>query len=302
MSKFNENRIFVLNEPSAPRLNPALAVEIGLNESLLFLQLEFLIAISGKEIDGRRWVYESTTDLQVYFPFWGRMTINRAIKSLEQKGLIVIGNYNLAKYDRTRWFAINMEQAARLSSITVGGYVTRSDQNGTRSAQNGTTIPETSTERSTSSPAVEIESAQPETGNDDDALGKEAGQEGPTSGAGSAPQEVAAFPASPAPSAEDQQAGFDLLMQIPNMDPVQARKAARCNSLAQIKGWTAVVGQGFRNRAGYVISRLASGEVPPLVDGAPPAPPDHGKVVRSWAETGASYTEYEDGCVSRVCF
>jgi hypothetical protein len=43
-----QERVFVLNDPNAPRLSPALAIEIGLNESILFLQLEFWIAISDK--------------------------------------------------------------------------------------------------------------------------------------------------------------------------------------------------------------------------------------------------------------
>ncbi|HEX8550864.1 MAG TPA: hypothetical protein VF681_04850 [Abditibacteriaceae bacterium] len=169
-SKYEANRIFTLNEPNAPRLNPALAVEIGLNESIVFLQIEFYISINGKEHDGDLWVYDSIYDWQTEFPFWSPSTINRAIKSLEEKSLIKLGNYNQKKYDKTRWFAINFEKAAELKSIKVNGYKkpeapkeveghgTGSKQNGTGLKQNntgsnqdGTTIPETSTETSTES-------------------------------------------------------------------------------------------------------------------------------------------------------
>lgn len=160
---FAANRVFTLNEPNAPRLSPALAVEIGLNESILFLQLEFLIAICNHEHDGRRWTYQSVTDLERIFPFWSRATINRTIQSLEAKRLICIGNFNKAKYDRTRWFAVDLDHAAQLKSLRVGVCDTRSTQantdstqNGTgstqietHSAQHGTTIPETTTNTTT---------------------------------------------------------------------------------------------------------------------------------------------------------
>jgi len=152
---YQENRIFTLNEPNAPRLNPALACEIGLNESLLLLQLEFWISISNNERDDQKWTYQSTRDIQATtFPFWSVMTINRAIKSLEAKGLIITTTkYNKLKYDKTRWFTLNFQELSKLKSISVSGYVTGSNQNDTGSkqfdtglSQDDTTIPETTSE------------------------------------------------------------------------------------------------------------------------------------------------------------
>ena len=155
-SKFEQNRLFVLNGPTAPRLSPELANEIGLNESIIFLQLEFLIAVSNHEKKGRRWTYQSVTDLEKIFPFWSRATIDRAIRSLKNLGLIEIDNFNLKKYDKTRWFAMNLEEAAKLNSLKVAPCNTRSTQDGavstqndTRSNQTGTTIPETTSETTT---------------------------------------------------------------------------------------------------------------------------------------------------------
>ena len=154
-TKFDQGRLFILNEPTAPRLNPALAQEIGLNESIVFLQLEFWIAIGGKDKvkDGRKWTYQSVSDLHKFFPFWGRATINRIVQSLIKQNLIIIGNYNEYKYDRTRWFTINMEAASQLASVKCGTPLFQNGtppfQNGTGPAQNGTTIPETTTKITT---------------------------------------------------------------------------------------------------------------------------------------------------------
>jgi hypothetical protein len=119
MSRFEENRLFVLNDSHAPRLSPALAQEIGLNESILFLQFEFLIAVHGSQIAGRRWVRMSVRDLEREFPFWSYSTINRAVQSLEARGLIAVENFNRRNYDKTRWFAIDLDAAARLRSIAI---------------------------------------------------------------------------------------------------------------------------------------------------------------------------------------
>ena len=136
---FQQNRIFTLNEPNAPRLNPALACEIGLNESVILLQLEFWIAISNNERDGMYWTYQSVRDIQSTFSFWSLDTINRAIKSLEKKGLIITTTkYNPLKYDKTRWFTLNFSELAKLESISIKGYHTRSTQNRTGSTQDHT--------------------------------------------------------------------------------------------------------------------------------------------------------------------
>jgi hypothetical protein len=153
--RYAQNKMFVLNEPTGPRLSVALATEIGLNESLILLQLEFHIAAMGVERDGERWAYRSIRDLQETFPFLSIATINRTIQSLMRMGLIKTADFNRAKYDRTRWFALDPAGFAGLKSVhlianstDIGGYETRSAQNETRSAQNETTIHDKSNDKS----------------------------------------------------------------------------------------------------------------------------------------------------------
>jgi hypothetical protein len=102
------------------RINRDLANEIGLNESIVLLQIEYLISISSNERDGRLWTYQSLADLkEVYFPWWSMMTISRIIRSLEEKNLIVIGHFNKLGYDRTQWFALNEEGINGLHSVAI---------------------------------------------------------------------------------------------------------------------------------------------------------------------------------------
>jgi hypothetical protein len=162
--------LFVKTSPYSVSINGALAKEIGLNESIVLLQLDYLITTHPHERDGKMWTYQSTRDMKErYFPWWGLATINRTIQSLEELGLIHVGNYNKASYDRTRWFAMNIEGLSKLHSLRViecepeppveddddeyGTASTQngtpSTQNGTASAQDGTTIPQKSSQRPT---------------------------------------------------------------------------------------------------------------------------------------------------------
>lgn len=167
MSRFEDNRLFVLNDSHAPRLSPALAQEIGLNESILFLQLEFLIAVRGVLIQNRTWIKMSVRDLVDEFPFLSSSTINRALQSLINRQLLIAEDFNEAKYDKTRWFSINLEAAAKLQSIAVkwpventegGGHGTRSNQNGTGSTQNGTRSTQDGTRSNQNETTIERES------------------------------------------------------------------------------------------------------------------------------------------------
>lgn len=144
-------RLLTFNDPHPMRIDRDLAAEIGLNESILLLQLEYLISISSNERDGRLWTYQSLTNMQeVYFPWWSVMTIQRTIKSLEQKNLIIIGNFNKLGYDRTQWFALNEEGINSLHSVAIYQNDKSIYQNDVidhnkmvnGSQQNDTTIPE----------------------------------------------------------------------------------------------------------------------------------------------------------------
>lgn len=177
-SKHSENRLLVINNPNSPRLSPELAAEIGLNESILFLQLEFWIAISNNDRDGRKWCYKSSRDIESIFPFWSNSTVDRIVNSLVDKNLITVGNYNKHAHDKTRWFSINLIEAAKLESISVEGleYIdldlpqngaacpkmgNGEVQNGACIPQNGATLPEYYTEtkpEESTSPSFDVES------------------------------------------------------------------------------------------------------------------------------------------------
>ena len=56
--------------------------------------------------DGRYWTYNSTKAFQELFPYLSQKQIETALKKLRDEEIIVTGNYNVMKYDRTLWYAI----------------------------------------------------------------------------------------------------------------------------------------------------------------------------------------------------
>jgi len=149
------DRILTFNDPHPMRIDRDLAAEIGLNESIVLLQLEYLISVSRNERDGRLWTYQSLEDLKKnFFPWWSLMTIQRTIKHLEEMRLIFVSSkYNRLNYDRTQWYALNPEGINSLHSVAIyqndkSAYQNDKSayQNDKSAYQNDTTIPE-STQR-----------------------------------------------------------------------------------------------------------------------------------------------------------
>lgn len=127
---------------------PGLASRIGLNEAIFLQQIHYWLNRSKHFYDERNWVYNSVAEWVKQFPFWSENTIRRIVKNLEDEQLLVIGNYNRAKFDKTKWYSINYEKLRLLESTNdVPNLGRRSTQNEQMDVPNlGKPIPETNTE------------------------------------------------------------------------------------------------------------------------------------------------------------
>ncbi|PGB42858.1 conserved phage C-terminal domain-containing protein [Bacillus toyonensis] len=127
---------------------PGLASRIGLNEAIFLQQIHYWLNRSKHFYDERSWVYNSVAEWVKQFPFWSENTIRRIVKNLEDEQLLVIGNYNRAKFDKTKWYSINYEKLRLLESTNdVPNLGRRSTQNEQMDVPNlGKPIPETNTE------------------------------------------------------------------------------------------------------------------------------------------------------------
>jgi len=96
--------------PESPLLIlPTLAIKIGLNEAVILQQMHFYMLMSKHLYDNKKWIYNTYSEWQKQFPFWSIDTVRRTITSLEKQELIISGNFNKFKMDKTKWYTINYD-------------------------------------------------------------------------------------------------------------------------------------------------------------------------------------------------
>jgi Fe2+ or Zn2+ uptake regulation protein len=81
-----------------------LAEEHSIPAAILLQYLAHKIAKSTKEIEGRKWHYETIESLAMRYPYLKPSTINDTLNAL-CSSVLVKTNYNRRKHDRTCWYA-----------------------------------------------------------------------------------------------------------------------------------------------------------------------------------------------------
>lgn len=105
--KGDMNVMNLLINESPLQVLPTLAVKFGLNQALVLQQMHYWLRKSKNIREGHKWVYKTLEDWHKEFPFWSKSTLERIIRKLEEEQLIVVGNYNRLKMDRTKWYRVN---------------------------------------------------------------------------------------------------------------------------------------------------------------------------------------------------
>ncbi len=129
---------------------PSLAVLVGLNEAIFLQQLHYWLLQSGKERDGRMWIYNTYDEWHQQLPFWSVRTIRRIVGTLEERGLVLsTTTYNSQKVDQTKWYTLVYSELDRLteSADQVDNLATWTGQNKQIQVANvAASVPETTSE------------------------------------------------------------------------------------------------------------------------------------------------------------
>lgn len=85
----------------------------GIEESILLHHFYYWIAknaANNKHFhEGLYWTYNSKKAFADFFAYMNETKIFRVIKNLEEKGIIVKGNFNTDKWDKTNWYALTVK-------------------------------------------------------------------------------------------------------------------------------------------------------------------------------------------------
>tara|TARA_R100001244_G_scaffold132321_1_gene108187 strand:+ start:2456 stop:3214 length:759 start_codon:yes stop_codon:yes gene_type:complete len=101
------------------------AEKYGVAEAIVIKNFQYWIkknkSNSKANHDGRTWTFNSVKAFEDLFPFWTVGQMNRILKSLVEQEVLLTGNYNKMKYDRTKWYAFSDEY----SFVVLGSSISR---------------------------------------------------------------------------------------------------------------------------------------------------------------------------------
>ena len=91
--------------------NIDIAAEYGIEEAIIINNLDFWLAHNKANKsnfnDGTYWTFNSARAFSELFPYMSAAKIRRVLNGLEEKGVIITGNYNKINYDRTKWYSLS---------------------------------------------------------------------------------------------------------------------------------------------------------------------------------------------------
>jgi len=101
------------------------AEQYGVDEAIMIKNFQYWLrknkANNKAQEDDRTWTYNSVKAYTELFPFWTTNQINRVLKSLIAKEVLIVGNYNKMKYDRTLWYSFKHEESFLDMQSTISG-------------------------------------------------------------------------------------------------------------------------------------------------------------------------------------
>ena len=105
---------------------PELAELLGdVDQAIILQQMHYWLQKSCKKIDGHVWVYNSMIEWQKQFPWIkSRKSLANKFKKLEDRGLLITGNYNQAGFDKTKWYSIDYDTLSHLGNALGNSYPT----------------------------------------------------------------------------------------------------------------------------------------------------------------------------------
>lgn len=106
----------LISEPPL-QVIPSLAVALkSVDKAIILQQIHYWLQRSKNIEDGHHWVFNTVREWHQQFPWLAEKTVQRYLKDLCDKGLLITGNFNKANFDRTKWYRINYEALDKLAN------------------------------------------------------------------------------------------------------------------------------------------------------------------------------------------
>ena len=89
----------------------ALATRYGMEEAILIHHFQHWLGINKRLkrniFEGRVWTYQTIKEIHANFPYWSIKQVERLLNKLYKIKVLLKGNFNQNRYDRTVWYSLN---------------------------------------------------------------------------------------------------------------------------------------------------------------------------------------------------
>lgn len=101
-----------------------IAQQYGIEAALLIHHIAYWIEFNeraGKNFhEGKTWMYQTQYEMSLHFPYIDYWKIHRTLKDLIEKGILIKGNFNKNKFDKTIWYTFkNKEMFTKLQKRKI---------------------------------------------------------------------------------------------------------------------------------------------------------------------------------------
>jgi hypothetical protein len=104
--------------------SPVLGSAFGVCGGLLIQQIHYWCMDRQHSVDGHYWVWNTTREWADQLGVFDERTIKSSLKTLRDLGVVIVGNYNKHRYDKTLWYRIDYDCLRR----NLGARVSKSSQ------------------------------------------------------------------------------------------------------------------------------------------------------------------------------
>ena len=101
------------NKPQMHHFDIEDAMRYGVEKAIVLSNIRFWLNnnknkdLSTVKHDGYYWMYNTAKDMSNVLPYFTQSKVQRLLKQLEYDGVLIVGNYNKVKYDRTKWYTLS---------------------------------------------------------------------------------------------------------------------------------------------------------------------------------------------------
>src|SRR5699024_2487629 len=86
------------------------AEDYGVGEAIILYDIRYWldkhISNNTNIEEGRYWVYDTYKELKKRHPYFSKAQIKRRIKNIVEDGILIVGEFNKSKWDKTNWYSI----------------------------------------------------------------------------------------------------------------------------------------------------------------------------------------------------